>query len=206
MKEMPSITVLIEGYATQLDNGWKASSTTCLVTSGDVNIITDPGCNREVLLQALEQEGLTTDDIDFVFLSHRHPDHIMLAGIFENAVHITFDAGLQYNNDLLTEFDPHVFGEGVEIISTPGHVLEHLALVVDTDEGKVAIAGDVIWWLESEEQVLDLHQKDHSDAIDMDMKALVESRKKLIAMADYIIPGHGKKFKVDKRVLDITAE
>jgi glyoxylase-like metal-dependent hydrolase (beta-lactamase superfamily II) len=195
---MATIKVLIEGYAKQLDNGWKASSTTCLITSNDKKIITDPGCNREALLRALDEEGLTTGDIDYVFLSHRHPDHILLASLFENAKYVTFDDHLIYDKDVLLEYDKNVLGDDIEIIDTPGHVLEHLSLVVDTDNGKIAVAGDVIWWLDDEEQVLDINQKDHSQAVDMDMEALVESRKKLLKIADYIIPGHGKMFKVEK--------
>lgn len=195
---MATIKILIEGYAKLLSNGWKASSTTCLITTNDKKIITDPGCNRQALLEVLKTEGLKTDDIDYVFLSHRHPDHILLAGIFEKAKHITFDAHLMYDNDILLEFDQNILGNDIKIISTPGHVLEHLSLLVDTPEGKVAIAGDVIWWLDTEKQVFDINQIDHSQAIDMDMKTLVKSRKKLIEKADYIIPGHGKKFKVNK--------
>lgn len=195
---MATVKVLIEGYAKPLDRGWKANSTVCLVTTGDKKIITDPGCNREALLKALDDENLKTGDIDYVFLSHRHPDHVLLAGLFENANYITFDTNLMYDKDVLLEFDKHVLGEDVEIIDTPGHVNEHLSLIVDASEGKVAIAGDVIWWLDTEEQVFDLHQKDHNQAVDMDMKTLVESRKKLLKKSDYIIPGHGKKFKVNK--------
>ena len=195
---MTTVKVLIEGYAKPLDKGWKANSTVCLVTTGDKKIITDPGCNRELLFKALKDEGLKTGDIDYVFLSHRHPDHVLLAGLFENANYITFDASLMYDKDVLLEFDKHILGEDIEIVNTPGHVNEHLSLVVDTPEGKVAIAGDVIWWLDTEEQVFDLHQKDHNQAVDMDMKTLVESRKKLLKKADYIIPGHGRKFRVDK--------
>lgn len=195
---MTNIKILIEGYAKPLDRGWKASSTTCLITTDDKKIITDPGCNREKLLKALEKENLTTDDIDYVFLSHRHPDHVLLASLFEKAKYITSDANLMYDKDVLLEFDKHVLGDDIEIIDTPGHVLEHLSLLVNTPEGKVAIAGDVIWWLDAAEQVFDINQKDHNQAVDMDMETLVESRKKLLKMADYIIPGHGKKFKVDK--------
>jgi len=195
---MATVKVLIEGYAKPLDKGWKANSTVCLVTTRDKKIITDPGCNREALLKALDDENLKTGDIDYVFLSHRHPDHVLLADLFENAKYITFDTNLMYDKDVLLEFDKHALGENIEIVDTPGHVNEHLSLIVDTSEGKVAIAGDVIWWLDTEKQVFDLHQKDHNQAVDMDMKTLVESRKKLLKKADYIIPGHGKKFKVDK--------
>ena len=194
---MAEVKVLIEGYAKKLEKGWIASSTTCLVTSGINKIIADPGCNREKLLEALKIEGLTTDDINYVFLSHCHPDHILLAGIFEKAKFVTFDTNLMYDKDLILEFDKHVLGKDIEIIETPGHVLEHLSLLIDTPKGKVAIAGDVIWWIEEEEQVFDLNQKDHSQAKGMNMEKLVESRKRLIENSDYVIPGHGKMFKTE---------
>lgn len=195
---MTKVKVLIEGYAKQLEKGWIASSTTCLITTEDQKIITDPGCNREKLLDALSKEGLVTDDIDYVFLSHCHPDHILLAGIFEKAKFVTFDTNLIYDKDLLLEFSKHEMGKDIEIVETPGHVLEHLSLIIDTPEGKVAIAGDVIWWVDGEKQVFDINQKDHSQAKGMNMKDLIESRKKILEVADWIIPGHGKMFRNPK--------
>jgi len=192
---MAKVKVLIEGYAKKLEKGFVASSTCCLITTGDKKIITDPGCNREKLHSALKKEDLTTDDIDYVFMSHQHPDHTLLAAIFEKAKYVTFDANLIYDKDELIEFDKNVLGEDVEILDTPGHVLEHLSLLVNTSKGKVAIAGDVIWWLDDEEQVLDVNQADHSQAKGMNMEDLVASRKKLLEIADWIIPGHGKMFK-----------
>ena len=196
---MAEVKILIEGYARKLENGWQASSSTCLVLTDKCKIITDPGCNRERLLSALSKENLDTKDVDYVFWSHRHPDHVLLAGIFENAKHITFDmSNLMYEGDMITEFDADVLGEGVTVLNAPGHVNEHLSLLVDTPKGKVAIAGDVIWWLDDEPQVVDIHQYDHSQSVDLDMDTLVESRKKLLELADYIIPGHGEMFKVEK--------
>ncbi|MBI2102901.1 MBL fold metallo-hydrolase [Candidatus Woesearchaeota archaeon] len=195
---MTKVKVLIEGYAKKIKNGWTASSTTCLITTKDKRIITDPGCNRKNLLEALEKEKLQVGDIDYVFLSHCHPDHILLAGIFEKAKFITFDTNLMYDKDLLLEFDKHELGKDIEIIETPGHVLEHLSLLINSSTGKIAIAGDVIWWMEGEEQIFDVKQKDHSQAKGMNMETLIESRRKLIEWADYIIPGHGKMFKVKR--------
>lgn len=195
---MATIKILIEGYARELPTGWQASSTSCLITTDNYKIITDPGCNRQALLAALDREDLSTDAIDYVFLSHRHPDHTLLACLFERAKYVTFDAHLLYDNDVMLEFDKHLFGEDIEIIDTPGHVQEHLSLLVQTQEGKIAIAGDVFWWLDGETQLPDLNQEDPSQASDMDHQALMASRKKLLAWADYIIPGHGKRFKVDR--------
>lgn len=195
---MADVKILIEGYAKKLEKGWIASSTVCLITTPHKKIITDPGCNREKLLAALGKEGLTTDDIDCVFLSHCHPDHILLAGIFEKAKFITFDANLLYDKDTLLAFEKHALGKDIEIIETPGHTLEHLSLLVNTPKGKMAIAGDAIWWTEDEKQVFDIKQKDRAQAKGMNTKDLIASRKKLLALADYIIPGHGKMFKVEK--------
>jgi glyoxylase-like metal-dependent hydrolase (beta-lactamase superfamily II) len=155
--------------------------------------------NRKKLLEVLDKEGLTTDDVDYVFLSHYHLDHILLAGIFEKAKFVTFDTNLIYDKDLMLEFDKHVLGKDIEIIETPGHVLEHLSLLVNTPEGKIAIAGDVIWWVEGEKQVFDMNQKDHTQAKGMSMKDLIESRKKILKVADWIVPGHGKMFKNFKK-------
>jgi len=195
---MAEIKVLIEGYAKKLENGWVANATVCLITSGEKKIITDPGCNRKKLLEALSKEGLVTSDIDYVFLSHAHLDHGMLAGIFENAKAITWDGQLIYDSDVLTEYQPHELGPEIEIIQTPGHMVEHISLLVNTSQGKIAIAGDVIFWLDGEEQVFDIHKPDPSQSKGLDQLKLVESRKKLIEFADYIIPGHGKMFKVEK--------
>jgi glyoxylase-like metal-dependent hydrolase (beta-lactamase superfamily II) len=195
---MTEVKVMVEGYANQTENGWVASSTVCLITTENKKIITDPGCNRLKLLEALSRENLKTGDIDYVFHSHRHPDHTLLAGIFENAKHITFDMGMMYENDTLTEFSKNILSDDIEIINTPGHVNEHISLIVKTSNGKIGIAGDVIWWLDGEPQIFDLHQRDHSQAIDLDMESLVKSRKKLLAESNYIIPGHGKMFRVEK--------
>ncbi len=202
---MAQIKILFEGYAKKTEDGWVANSTCCLIESGGPpaeragkKIITDPGCNRDLLLRALEKEKLKTSDVDFVFLSHQHPDHILLAGIFENAKYVTFDSNLAYDRDKLFEFEKNILGEDIEIIETPGHVLEHLSLLVDTPEGKVAVAGDVFFWLDGEEQVVDVNRMDPAGAKGMDMKALIQSRKKLLSLSDHIIPGHGKMFKVEK--------
>ena len=195
---MATVKVLIEGYARKLENGWVASSTVCLVTSRDKKIITDPGCNREKLLAALKKEGLQTSDIDYVFISHAHPDHSLLVSVFENAKAITWDSQLQYDGDSLTEYQPSALGPDIEILQTPGHMLEHISLVVKTPEGRVGIAGDLIWWLENEDQKFSVDQTDHSQAKGMDMSSLIESRKKLLELVDYVIPGHGRMFKVSK--------
>ena len=194
---MNKIKVIIEGYAKEIKGGWLASSTATLIKSSDKLIISDPGCNRERLLRTLDAEKLKPEDIDFVFLTHGHVDHSLLAGIFTNARIVTFES-LMYDKDLQIEFENDILGSGTEIVKTPGHTAEHISLMVNTNKGKYAIAGDVFWWSEGEKEIVDINKEDDSHPKELNMDELKESRRKLLELADYIIPGHGKMFKVSK--------
>ncbi|MGD9556585.1 MAG: MBL fold metallo-hydrolase [Mangrovibacterium sp.] len=189
-----TVNILIEGYAREVENGWVASSASCLVVSSGKKIITDPGCNRQKLMDALSRENLSTDDIDYVFLSHGHPDHTLLCGIFARAKIVTYDDNLVYDQDLMVSFDKHIMGPDTEIVSTPGHTPDHLSLLVDTAEGLIAIAGDVFWWPDGEQQ-----DPGTVPAQDDDQQQAEESRGMLLRMAGFIVPGHGKMFRVQKK-------
>jgi len=61
---MATIKVLIEGYAEKRGQAWVASSTVCLITTeAGKKIITDPGCHRQKLLDALRKENVMTEVI-----------------------------------------------------------------------------------------------------------------------------------------------
>lgn len=193
---MNKVKVLIQGYAKEIENGWLASSTVTLVQADDKNIIVDPGCNRKKLIEVLLNNDLKPSDIDFVLLTHSHGDHALLTGIFENAKVLTPDE--IYDNDNQVEQENKISGTDLEIIQTPGHSPEHCSLVVPTREGTYVVAGDVFWWTDDEEQKIDVGKEDDAHPAEVDMQKLIESRKKILEIADYIIPGHGKMFKVEK--------
>ncbi len=193
---MSEIKVLIEGYAKEIENGWLASSTVILVKSNGKNIIVDPGCNREKLLAALEKENLKAEDIDFVLLTHNHLDHTLLAGIFSNAGVLTSEE--IYKNDNQISHGNNIPDTDLEIIQTPGHCNEHCSLIASTEKGTYVIAGDVFWYVDSEVQKVEIEKVDDAHPVEVDMVKLIESRKKILEIADYIIPGHGKMFKVEK--------
>jgi glyoxylase-like metal-dependent hydrolase (beta-lactamase superfamily II) len=192
---MAEVVVMIEGYAKPLKNGWLANSSVVLIKSNGKKIIVDPGFDKEKLLNALKKEKLKTSDIDFVFLTHGHIDHSLLAGIFENAKII--DELYVYQKDVITRHYGVIPGTDLKVIRTPGHMEEHCSLIVKTEKGVYAVAGDVFWWLEKENQEVDINNPD-KDPEHMNIKKLIASRKKLLELADYIIPGHGKMFKVKK--------
>jgi glyoxylase-like metal-dependent hydrolase (beta-lactamase superfamily II) len=200
---MSEVKVLIEGYAKEIKDGYLASSTVTLIRSaiclckglGAVkkNIIVDPGCNREKLMAALAREKLKVEDIDFVFLTHSHLDHTLLAGIFSRAEIVTTEE--IYKNDNQVSHGDIIPDTDIKIIQTPGHCNEHCSLIVPTKEGVFVVAGDVFWWTEEELQTVDVGKIDDAHFKEIDMGKLIESRRKILEIADWIIPGHGKMFK-----------
>jgi glyoxylase-like metal-dependent hydrolase (beta-lactamase superfamily II) len=192
---MTEVKILIEGYAKPLKNGWLANSSVVLIKSNGKNIIADPGSDREKLLNVLKKEKLKTSDINFVFLTHGHPDHSLLVGIFENAKIV--DGLYVYQNDVITKHNGIIPSTNLKIIPTPGHKEEHCSLIVKTEKGVYTVAGDVFWWVENEKQEININKPD-SDPEHMDIQKLIASRKKILELSDYIIPGHGKMFKIKK--------
>lgn len=196
---MNKVKVLIEGFAQENDNFEKVSPSVVLIETDKFKIIIDPGFNRKSLLEALEKENIKTGEINFVMLTHCHMDHSILVGVFENA--IILDNSDQYlQNGIIKRQEENMLGEGIEIIQTPGHDQFHCSIVVKTkDMGMIAIAGDVWWWLNGEDPKKDFESLINlEDPYVKDKNALIESRKKILEVADYIIPGHGKMFKVEK--------
>ena len=191
---MNEVKVLIEGYAKKIENGWLASSTVTLVRADGKNIIVDPGCNRSKLLTELKNESLKSSDIDYVVLTHNHIDHSLLTGIFVNAKVLNNEE--IFDGDEQVEHNNKIPETNLELLPTPGHTNDHCCLIVKTDEGIYVVAGDVFWWMNNEEQKIDINKPDQ--AHECDMKKLIENRKKILDIADWIIPGHGKMFKVIK--------
>ncbi|KKQ74371.1 MAG: hypothetical protein US94_C0006G0006 [Berkelbacteria bacterium GW2011_GWB1_38_5] len=196
--ENNQIKILIQGYAKKIADGWLASSTVTLIESDSKKIIVDPGCNRTELLKALAGNKLTTTDIDYVLLTHNHTDHQLLTGIFENAK-VLNDTEI-YENDKQIDHKNIIPGTDLKIIQTPGHDQFHCALIVPTDDGTYVVAGDVFWWMDNDEQKTDYESLiKHKDPYVKDEKVLGNSRKKILEIGDFIIPGHGKVFKVIKK-------
>ncbi len=196
---MAEIKVLIEGYARKEDDSEFASCSTTLIKEKELNIIVDPGMNRKMLLDALKKEKLSASDVDYVVLTHYHLDHSLLTGIFENAKIIDNECVYSWDGKI-ENHDGKIPGTKIEIIKTPGHDMFHCSVLVDTQKlGKVAIVGDVFWWPDEDEQKTDMENlMNHEDPYVKNREQLSESRKKVLDFADYIIPGHGKMFKVRK--------
>lgn len=194
---MTTLKVLIPGYAIDKGDYWLASSSTTLISAGDIKIIVDPGTNRSLLLQKLSEENLKVEDINYVFITHYHPDHNLLMGIFTKATVI--DDTMCYQDDKQWDHEFLIPNTDLKIIKTPGHDQFHSSLIVPTEEGNILVAGDVFWWPDDEEQKTDTKSLlNHTDPFEKNHQQLVDSRQKVLEIADWIVPGHGKMFKVEK--------
>ena len=194
---MAEVKVLIEGYAKESDKGLLASCSTVLIKDSGKNILVDPGCNPKLLIESLKKEHLNAKDIDLIFLTHYHIDHVLNIRLFPNAD--VLDGGVIYKNDLEIEFQDKIPGTNIQFINTPGHAHEQASLIVETAQGKTVIASDLFWWMDKDEQKTDykslINLKDPYVKNEKDLK---ESRERVLEIADWIIPGHGKMFKIEK--------
>jgi len=188
---MAEVKIIIPGW-TNADNmeagseEEKTSCTTTLIKDGDLVIVVDPGVleDKNILIKALEKENLKIDDVTHVFITHSHIDHYRNVGMFPVLTKVLEYGGI-WTGGIAEDWNEK-FSEDISIIKTPGHNYDGLSFLVKTNEGLVAIVGD-IWW-----------KKDYpeDDPYASDMKKIKESRLKIAEMAEYIIPGHGAMFKI----------
>lgn len=196
---MAEVKILLEGFTNSdsrkegEDEKTRCTSTLIIeehaalnLTGGDrLVILTDPGVldDQKIMEDALLENGLLIDDITHIFLTHNHPDHHRNVGMFPGAKMIEYfglwDGAKCYDR-------PEKMSENIEIIETPGHSYDGLTMLVETEKGKVAIAGD-LWWSK---------RGPENDPYASDADKLKRSRAEVLKLADYIIPGHGGIFKV----------
>ncbi|MHA2339932.1 MAG: MBL fold metallo-hydrolase [Candidatus Hodarchaeales archaeon] len=184
---MTEVKVLIEGYTSGETGEGASCSTITLVKDKEIVMIIDPGTSKsqDLIIEKLKEERLTIDDVNVVFITHSHMDHYRNIGMFPKAR--TLDFWGWWEGDVWSKCEGKVTND-MEVVMTPGHSYDGVTLLVNTEKGKIAICGDVFW---KENQPED-------DPYASDKEKLKESRKKVLEIADYVIPGHGKMFKVNK--------
>lgn len=166
--------------------------------------------NRKTLTHALKAFGLKPGDIDIVFISHWHVDHFGNYKMFKDSTIMTSEAAVKKCRIEVTGVkDGEQIADGVTVVHTPGHTVDHASLVFRTDrlrksipsgsgsgriigigEVTVAVAGDAIltpcFYLS--DQTWKYNKDFYSE------EASINSVEKLVTQADYIIPGHGDMF------------
>jgi glyoxylase-like metal-dependent hydrolase (beta-lactamase superfamily II) len=167
--------------------GPDVASTCSLIREGDAVIVVDPGLapSQRAILDPLEHLGLAPGDVTDVVLSHHHPDHTLNAGLFGSArVHdhwAIYDFAGRWDD---VECEGRELSPSVSLMRTPGHSAEDLSTVARTADGTVVFTH--LWWTAGG-PADDPYAPDHA--------VLHDSRRRVLEVADLIVPAHGEPFR-----------
>ena len=147
---------------------------------------------------------MSPNDIDIVFISHVHYDHIVNAELFDHSQILISEADLNYayntNDpfvpvtliDLVKERTKTLTGEeyiteAVKAVSLPGHTPGHMGLFLEHDS--VMVAGDA---------VKNAWEFVHSAAPPpfTSEESSLQTYSKIKSLAKLVIPGHDRPFRL----------
>jgi glyoxylase-like metal-dependent hydrolase (beta-lactamase superfamily II) len=205
-----SYQILMPGIPVSSPRGALGWCNVVLITSDGRNILFDTGSygDRSFLLEQLQKQDLTTGDIDLVFVSHFHYDHIVNAELFNTAEILISDSDYRYavEGGFETSRDPYVpithiaslkdqlttvsdgqhIAEGLKAVSLPGHTPGNMGLLLE-EEG-VILTGDAVkngWdWV-----------RNTAPPSFYSQEASLESYKKVKSLAEVVVPGHDRPFR-----------
>lgn len=181
----------------------RADGTITLI-KGLKKVIVDTGSpsDKKVIIEALKKENVHPKDINFVVCTHGHSDHIGNNNLFPNATFIvSYDVS---KADLYTFHDfssgqPYKIDDEIEVIPTKGHTKQDISVIVRTSSGVVAIVEDLF------ENEGDIENEDLWRSFSEFPEDQSINRKKILEIADFIVPGHSDIFRV-KKVKPVTKE
>lgn len=169
-----------------------ARSSVTMIDCDDLLILVDTGQvgEEKILTEALVEKGFSKSEINIVVNTHLHLDHCGCNDLFKNAI---FYADKRENPPIHFRSTPDGAGlaSGVRFMSTPGHTAGSISVVAETGKKVHVIAGDAIPTYEN-------YEKMTPPAININQKLAIESMKRIIERADFIIPGHGAMFAVNR--------
>ncbi len=188
-----TVSIIKPGILVRDKNGLilDARSTVTLIKAGDKNIIVDTGLPGEdkIIVMGLDQEGLSADDIDIVINTHLHNDHTGNNLLFRKAVFIAHEKENPGPNYFVIDGD-HDVDNNIKIFETPGHTHGSVSVAIRA-ENVYVITGDA---LPTEDNYL----KWVPPGINIGSKTAIESMKKIVDIADIVIPGHDRQFKIKR--------
>lgn len=182
---MAEVRVIREGWWRWIERGRSAdaSCTTTLIEAGGRRILVDvPNAGEErELLEALAAAGLKPEDIDLVAVTHLHPDHVGCLSLFPRAEFVGAHTRWRGSKHVHWAEAEMALAEGVRVVKTRGHSEQDCAVLAQTNDGIVAMVGDL--WVRS--------PADPRILVVADRAKLEESRRTVAAAAKWIVPGHG---------------
>jgi N-acyl homoserine lactone hydrolase len=166
-------SILKDDFGTIID----ARSSVTLISTGTLRIIVDTGLKGEekIILGSLAERGLNPEDIDSVINTHAHQDHTGNNFVFARA-------------KVLSPKEGDVIAPGVKIIDTPGHTMDSISVVVES-QNVVVLAGDAL-------PTFSNYIKGVPPAHHVDRGMACRSLSRILQIADVVVPGHDRPFSV----------
>ena len=173
----------------------QASSTVTFILDGDYQIIIDTGIlgDGEKIQRGLTDFRLSFKEIDLVINTHLHGDHIGNNALFSKAKFIAhkkeFPAKLKNVEVISGEYE---LNKNIKLIETPGHTPGCISgVIVNPEDNRTyVISGDAL-------PLKDNYLEWVPPGINYNPKIALESMKKIVDIADIIIPGHDKMFSIE---------
>ncbi|MBN1234562.1 MAG: MBL fold metallo-hydrolase [Methanotrichaceae archaeon] len=194
---MPSVFFLKPGSIKRDECGriLDARSSVTLIVSGRHRIVVDSGLlgEEETINKALAELCIKPEEIDYVVNTHSHSDHCGNNHLFSRA-------------KVLAAKDGDMIASGVWVLATPGHSMDSISVVVETNlesngslsNGSVSngsvvivIAGDAL-------PTFGNFQKKVPPALHVNRDLAMASMKRIMKIADFVVPGHDFPFSIRK--------
>jgi len=206
-----SFEILLPGIPAISTRGALGWCTVALIEQGDKKILFDTGSYnvRPLLLEELKKRGLSPEDIDLVFISHVHYDHIVNADLFAASELLISEKDLEYameggyleagdhyvpvgvigllKDRLRTMVEGEYVSEGVKALLLPGHTPGNMELLLE-EEG-VLFAGDGVknaWEFVHAVPPAPVYSK----------AAALETYKRVRSYGEIVYPGHDRPFRL----------
>ena len=176
-----------------------AMCTSTFIKVGATTIVVDPPFTPENMDALLDRRvGLKAKDIDIVFVTHTHGDHLVGLEAFENATFYMPKGEIQILSDqeikkrpILGKFKPATgqLAKGIEVLDMPGHTNTLQGLLFKSGKVRIAITGDAVMTSDFFKA-----QKGYFNSVDFDKAS--QTIVQLSKIADIIVPGHDNYFSV----------
>ncbi|VDN60341.1 unnamed protein product, partial [Dracunculus medinensis] len=194
-----------QGSAKQLDdNRYELVASIVLIIDGSETTIVDTGLatdltGRNNMLKKLADLNINPLLVNYVITTDGQPDHSGNTNSFPESLHF---AGIfmyyktQFSLSKLFHEDIINVSPNVHLLKTPGHSPDGITVIVTNAKnyGTVAVTGDVFTHKE------DLKYSNIWQILSKNITEQAESRRTIICLVDYIIPGHGEIFLVESRL------
>ncbi len=169
----------------------EAHSSSTLILSDGLNIVVDTGSRelRGAIVDSLGRIGIEPEEVGIVVNTHLHHDHCANNDLFREAelmAHAAEGPGRGYRRvEEGTEISP-----GVRIVHTPGHSRGSISVFVEA-ELRYAVCGDAL-------PTRDNYLKWVPPGLNYDSSLALESMKRIVEFADFVVPGHDAPFRIDR--------